>query len=314
MLACKVDLPGSLRHEFGRRAMVASHDLAGHSLFTDPALCALLDNFPRQHLYAFTMGDDATRPDENRLASTEGVGGAELLEAVRHGRFWLNLTRIDRVDARFRKLIDHLYAQLQRLAPHFTPRSCQGTLIISSPKALVYYHADGPANMLWHIRGRKRIWIYPALDERYLARELLEDIFAGVRHEYVPYETAYDRGAVYYDLEPGQWVSWPHNAPHRVSNLEGLNVSLSTEHFTTESLRRQRVYVANRFLRTRLGLKDPSPREAGAVATLKTMAHRAVARLGLDPLQYKRYVPVLRINAQAPGCVTALSDAKSLPA
>lgn len=314
MLACKVDLPESLRSDFGARPLLANHDLAGHPLFTDRALCELLDGFPRQHLYAFTMGNDPMRPQDNRLASTEGVSGTELLEAVRHGCFWLNLTRIDRADRRYRKLIDDLYAQLTRLLPHFQPRSCHGTLIISSPQALVYYHADGPANMLWHIRGRKRIWIYPALDERYLRRELLEDIFAGVRHEYVPYQTDYDAGAVCYDLEPGCWAAWPHNAPHRVSNLGGVNVSLSTEHFTAASLRRQRVYVANRFLRTRLGWKNPSPREDGALAAFKTLAHRTVARLGLDPLQYKRYSPVLRINAQAPGRVTALSDADSLPA
>ncbi len=314
MLACKIELPEAMCRDFGRCSMVATHDLAGHSLFTDPALCALLDDFPRQHLYAFTMGDDVMRPEENRLASTEGVSGAELLEAVRHGRFWLNLTRIDRVDVRFRKLIDALYAQLTRLAPHFRPTSCQGALLISSPQALVYYHADAPANMLWHIRGRKRLWVYPALDERYLQREILEDIFAGVRHEYVPYAASYDQGAVCYDIEPGQWAAWPHNAPHRVTNLEGLNVSLATEHFTAATLRRQRVYVANRFLRTRLGWTNPSPREDGAVAMLKTLAYRAVARAGLDPLQYKRYAPVLRINAQAPGGVTVVSDAKSLPA
>ena len=66
------------------------------------------------------------------------------------------------------------------------PLASRGTLLISSPRALVYYHADGPASALWHIRGRKRIWIYPALDGRYIQRELLEDIFAGVRHEYLP--------------------------------------------------------------------------------------------------------------------------------
>src|SRR5688500_9556 len=175
MLACKVELCESLRGDFGARPLVANHDLAGHPLFSDRALCALLDNFPRQHLYAFTMGNAPTRPEENRLAATEGVSGAELLEAVRHGRFWLNLTRIDRVDERFRKLIDVLYAQLTRLAPHFQPKSCQGSLVISSARALVYYHADAPGNMLWHIRGRKRLWIYPALDERYLQREVLED-------------------------------------------------------------------------------------------------------------------------------------------
>src|SRR5688500_16435205 len=104
MTALKVHLPAKLRGDFGNAPMVASHDLADHPLFTDQALCELLDSFPRQHLYAFLMGDDATRPEENRLATTEGVSGAELLHAVRHGRFWLNLTRIDRVEPRYREL------------------------------------------------------------------------------------------------------------------------------------------------------------------------------------------------------------------
>jgi quercetin dioxygenase-like cupin family protein len=36
-----------------------------------------------------------------------------------------------------------------------------------------------------------------------------------------------------YQLEPGDVVSWPHNAPHRIENLDSLNVSLSTG-FVTE--------------------------------------------------------------------------------
>ena len=45
------------------------------------------------------------------------------------------------------------------------------------------------------------------------------------------------------------WLSllpcaWPQNAPHRVSNLDGLNVSLSTEYFTRQSRRRFQVFVA----------------------------------------------------------------------
>jgi hypothetical protein len=314
MTAIKVQLPHPLRHDFGHRPLLATHNLHEHQLFTDTALIELLDTFPREHLYAFSMGQDVTRPEENRLASHEGLSGAELMQAVKTGRFWLNVTRVDRYDARYRELIQALYAQLARQAPGFQPKSCQGSVLISSPHAMVYYHADAPANMLWHIRGRKRFWVYPAMDERYLKRELLEDIFAGVRHEYLPYESSYDDAAVCYDLEPGQWVSWPHNAPHRVTNLDGLNVSISSEHFTTESLRRQRVYVANRFLRTRLGVKDPSPREEGAIAWAKTVVHRVAARLGMDPLQYRRYAPVIRINMQAPGGVSALSDVKSLAA
>lgn len=312
MTAVRVDLPQANRTDFGQQPLRARHNLHQHELFTDAALIELLDSFPREHLYALTMGNDNTRTDGNRLALHDGVSGADLLRAVKNGRLWLNITRVDRVDARYRALINELYEQLATQAPSFVPLASQGTLLISSPHVLVYYHADGPASVLWHIRGRKRIWVYPALDERYMQRELLEDIFAGVRHEYLPYEESYDQAAIIYDLEPGEWATWPQNAPHRVTNLDSVNVSLSTEHFTQQSRWRARVYTANRFFRTRLGMRNLSTREHGPAALLKTLLHRAARKAGLDPLQIKRHVPSLRVDADAPGGVVAL-DTRSGP-
>lgn len=300
-----IQLPVLNKADFGRRPLVATHDLHRSELFTDAALIDLLDHFPRQHLHALTMGTDPART-ENRVALHDGVRGAELLRAVRQGRLWLNATRIDRADRRFRALIDNLYHQLADQVPGFVPEFSQGTLLISSPHALVYYHVDGPASVLWHIRGRKRIWVYPALDEHYAKREFLEDIFAGVRHEYLPYENGYDSAAVVYDLEPGQWVAWPQNAPHRVTNLDSVNVSLSTEHFTRQSRRRARVYVANRFFRTRLGLKNLSARESGPAALLKSAVHQLARKAGLDRAPAKQHIPSMRVDPDAPGGVTAL--------
>jgi hypothetical protein len=211
------------------------------------------------------------------------------------------------VDTRYRVLIDRLYAQLAALVPDFVPISSQGTLLISSPHAMVYYHADGPASALWHIRGRKRIWVYPPLDQRFVKREDLEDIFAGVRHEYLPYDPGFDQAAVSFDLQPGQWVAWAQNAPHRITNLEGVNVSLSTEHFTQATRRRERLYVANRFFRTRLHARNLAARETGAAALLKTAVHRAANQLGLVPLQYRQHVPAMRMDADAPGGAVSLA-------
>jgi hypothetical protein len=304
-----VNLSADDLNRFGQRPLIATHSMQNHELFTDKALAELLDRFPREHLYALTMGTDATRTDDNRLALHDGVSGAELLRAVRNGRLWLNVTGVDRADARYRALIDDLYSQLAAGVPGFVPTRMHGTLLISSPHAMVYYHADGPASVLWHIRGHKRIWIYPPLDERYMKRELLEDIFAGVRHEYLPYDPGFDAAAVSYELAPGQWATWPQNAPHRVTNLADVNVSLSTEHFTAATEWRQRVYVANRFFRTHLGRKNLAAREAGPAAMLKIAVYSAANRLGLAPIQYRRHVPVLRIDADAPDGVTALADA-----
>ena len=293
--------------DFGQRPLLARHNLHDLDLFSEEAIVELLDRFPREHIYAWATGRDHSRPEHNRLAAQKDVGGATLLQAVKNGRFWVNLTRIDRVDGEYRKLIDLIYEQLAAQAPGFEPLSCQGALLISSPQSITYYHADAPANMLWHIRGRKRIWIYPALDERYLKRESLEDIYAGVRHEYLPFDESFDTDAVRFDIEPGQWATWPHNAPHRVSNLEGLNISLATEHFTPATVRRQRLYAANRFLRARLRLRNLSAREDGVAAAMKIGLHRIARPLGLDPLQYKRYTPVLKVDADAPDGVAALS-------
>lgn len=310
-----LELAATLRTEFGGQTVVGVHRLQDHRLFSDAALIDLLDRFPRQHLYAFHMGSDPCRIEENRLVRQDGLSGAELLQAVRSGRLWLNLTRADRADADFRTLITELYQQLAALLPGFVPESSQGTLLISSPRALVYYHADGPASVLWHLRGRKRVWVYPPLDARYMRRELLEDIFAGVRHEYLPYETAYDEAAQVYDLEPGQWIAWPQNAPHRVSNLDGLNVSLSTEHFTAASQRRFRLYLANRYLRTRLGMQGLSAREEGPVAAAKILTQRLARKLGLDPVQLRQHQAVLRVQPGAPDGVAPLeSPASALPA
>ena len=72
MIAPRVELPQTYRGDFGRRPVLANHNLHEHELFSDAALIELLDRFPREHLYALTMGNDDTRTDGNRLALHDG--------------------------------------------------------------------------------------------------------------------------------------------------------------------------------------------------------------------------------------------------
>jgi hypothetical protein len=300
-------LPAAQRTDFGRRPMLGCHALDRCDLFSDESLIRLIDHFPRDNLHALSMGRDPARSDENRLALHAGVGGAELLRAVQRGRLWLNLTHVDQADARYRALIDALYGELAAQVPGFRALSSQGTLLISSPRAMVYYHVDGPASVLWHLRGRKRVWVYPAGEARFVSREALEDIIAGARHEYLPFDPGFDAEAIVFDLQPGQWIAWAQNAPHRITNLDSLNVSLSTEHFTVRTRRRARVHAANRFFRLRCGWPGLSTREDGAAAALKTVLHRLARQVGLDRTQPKRHTPTLRVDADAPDGVTALT-------
>jgi hypothetical protein len=309
MNVATLQCPQHAGDRFGHETVRSTHGLAALPLFTDSALIDLLDHFPRDRLFAFHTGTDPTRVEENRNAVHAGVSGAELLRAVERGRLWLNVTRVDRADARYRALIDQLYTDLGWLLPDFVPLASQGTLLISSPGAIVYYHADAPASVLWQLRGEKCVRVYPAQHATYLQRPHLEDIFAGVRHEYLPYQSEWDTASVAHTLRQGDWISWPQNAPHRVTNGDSVNVSLSTEHFTDDGLRRHQVYLANRFLRTRLGARELSTQEHGVAMQGKVLLRRMATRLGLNQLKYRSHQPVLRVDADAEGGVSARRDA-----
>jgi hypothetical protein len=285
---------------FGSRPIKAGHRLHESELFSDGALAGLLDRIPPDQLHAYTMGDD---PGDHSLwcaVRHPGVSGHELLEAVGRGRLWLNVLRVDEVDNRYAALVQQVYAELSRLVPGFAPTSTTTTLLISSPGAIVHYHADAAPNLLWHLRGRKQVWVYPALDTRFLSTTDLQCIFAGESDEFVPYQPGWDEYATRFDLAPGEVASWPQNAPHRVVNTDGLNVSLSTEHRTRASLRRERLWAANLLLSRRFHLPTSSTKESGPWAAAKVMSYRVLRRLSPPASVRPEFTMVLRIDRSAP--------------
>jgi hypothetical protein len=302
----EVSLSQEARLAFGRKTVLAGHQLPRMPLFDDSSLASIIENHPEHLLHALTMGLDPSVSAENEKVVHSGVSGADVLEAVRRGRLWLNITNIDSVDPRFRELTDALYAGVRACDPSFRVDETHATLLVSSPGAMVYYHVDGPPSFLWHVRGRKRVWVYPAQDESLLSRQLLEDVFAGVRQEYVPYEAAFDVRAEAFDLEPAMWVQ---NAPHRVTNLDSFNVSLVTDHYTPEARRRARVYRANRFLRAKVHVPQRflSATETGLVATAKVGVHKVGRTLNLDDPIAKAHRPsTRRIDASSPNGLSPL--------
>lgn len=277
-----VELSPEQREAFGHKPQVVPHRLHELPIFADDALTALIDRYPRKWLQAFTMGSDPEHRSDWAPVEIGDLAGTQLLDAVRRGRLWLNILNTHKVDDGFKAALDSLYDGLAAQCAGFDTLTRTGTLLISSPNAQVYYHVDGPPNFLWHIRGRKRIYIYPAGDRRLVSQEIMEDIFASVADEEMPFSLEWDRYAVAFDLNPGEGALWPHNSPHRIVNTDTLNVSYATNHSTLQSEHRKSVYLANRFFRRRWKLPVRSVEEHGAVASLKTNAYRLCRRLGLD--------------------------------
>ncbi len=257
-----------------RGVLVANHRLAETGLFTDEALARILDTHPAEHLSVNTMGKTTEKFDW-REGDRNGVPGDELVQMVREGHLWLNVRQVLQHQPEQAEVIGQLFSELEAGAPHFEAQDRTANLLISSPNAWVPYHVDMPVNMLWHIRGEKRAWVYPHFDKRFASSLVLEKVCSGEWSEDVPYDSEWDQYALVFDAQPGQLITWPQLAPHRVENLSGLNVSLSTEHKNARARRRLNVHTCNHVLRQKFGYACNSIEVEGFVAHLKQFIARA---------------------------------------
>ncbi len=296
--------------QHGRGNLVAGHRLHELDLFSDEGLIRTLTTHPRGALGVNTMGADPANRDDWREGEAGDHDAATLLEAVRTGRLWLNLRRVMDFHPEYRELVHSLYDELEATCPGLETYNRSANLLISSPTALVYYHMDCPVNMLWHIRGEKRAWVYP-LESGVLSDETIEGILAGDKAEEMEWRPELDEIAEVCDLKPGQMVTWPQHTPHRVVNTSGLNVSLSTEHMTQQAARKNNVYLANRHFSGLLGTPVRSTRLEGFGPALKEAALRVCRRLPvlapIEPAGYQ-YPKTFVIDPMAPDGVRLLNE------
>jgi len=282
--------------------LVARHRLAETGMFTDDALAEVIDTHPADDLGISTMGVDPAVFDW-REGERNGVSGRQLIELVRSGQLWINCRKMLQHHHEYARVFNQLYDEIEQHKPGFRAQQRTANLLISSPTAWVPYHVDMPVNMLWHIRGTKRVWVYPHFDKRFASAQVLEKVCSGEWSEDVPYDPSFDRYALVFDAQPGQLLTWPQLAPHRVRNLEGLNVSLSTEHKNPRARRRINVHTANHLLRTRFGVECNSIAAEGPTAHAKqalTRAFRLAGKLVGKEKQQFVYPKTFYVDPDAP--------------
>ncbi len=288
---------------FGIATQVNKHEYHTLPLFEEEALIALLDDYPRRWLQAFTMGEDPTDASAWKCVDIHPDStGRELWQAVQNGRIWLNITHVEKYSDDYADLIEGMYDHIGEHCPHLKqPTAAYSTLLISSPGAQVYYHLDAEPNMLWHLRGQKKIWVYPAMDTRFVPQHLLEDIYAGEIDENLPFQPEWDEHADMHLLSPGDVASWPHNGPHRIVNLD-MNVSLATSYYTPTVYQRQYVQLANRFLLRNMGIKNRAMDEQGLMPSFKRMSYRLINKIRPFKRQDRSasYITDVQIDPEAP--------------
>lgn len=251
------------RHKrlFGTELVKLNHRLAETGLFTREALGRLIERCPPAELGLESMGYETDKPDRI-YGELGGASGAEAIAAIEKGRMWMNIRRIMDWAPEYRKLLDDVFDEFEARMPGFKTFKRNIGVLISSPKAKVFYHADIQGQSLWQIEGIKRIYIYPR-SEVFVTPKIVEKILLRETDEDMPYENWFDEYATPVDLHPGEMVTWPLYAPHRVQNHDCLNISVTMEHWTREIWNSYAVHYGNGVLRRTLGLQNSSLRDHG---------------------------------------------------
>ncbi|MEP2943733.1 MAG: hypothetical protein ABJL18_07370 [Hyphomicrobiales bacterium] len=246
---------------YDKNTILLNHRLADSGLFTEEAIGKLIERCNKEDYIVATMGYNK-EVKEWRNGEIGDLSGLEVIEAIRKGRMWMNIHRIMDRDPQYQVVLDKIFGELIDYMPAFKTFKRNMTLLISSPKIQVYYHADIQGQSLWQISGKKRVYVYPATDA-FISDDSIEKVLLRETEEEVPYETWFDDYAEVYDLEPGQMVHWPLYAPHRVENQDCLNISVTTEHWTREIWNSYVVNYGNGVIRRTLGLQNFSQRPEG---------------------------------------------------
>jgi hypothetical protein len=282
-----IDLAPEEAQKFGSEQVTLKHNMADSGLFTDEALADLIDRYPREYYMLTTMSKTGEKKIW-RNGDKAKMPGKDVLESLKTGQVWLALRRFDIVAPEYQKIIDESMDQLEATNPGLKATKRDSSLLISSPNARVFYHADIPMICLWHLRGRKKVWLYDADNKNHLPDTRMEGIILRETEEEILYKEEWDKDAEPVILEPGNAVSWALNTPHRVDNLEGLNVSITTEFFTPEAKRKYGVYFTNGYLRRKFNYQPKSTRTDGLSAYLKCAVALAIKKSGLVRAEQQR--------------------------
>ncbi|MEQ1695379.1 MAG: hypothetical protein ABL901_06005 [Hyphomicrobiaceae bacterium] len=257
----------------------ARHTLHRHPLYTFEALAELIERYPREHYALIHMGAQGGKR-EWREGDIGNLSGEQVITAIKAGRMWLNLRNIGAVDPRYKDVLDQIFEEVRTNVPGYDTYNRTSGILISSPSAQVYYHCDLPGQSLWQIHGKKRVYVYPTRAP-FLTPEQLETIALYEVEVDMAYDKSYDKDALVFEIGGGEMLHWPLNAPHRVENLDVLNVSMTTEYWTESIRRNMMVTLGNAILRNRLGIAARSTALKGPAFWAKAALQAGVRRAGL---------------------------------
>lgn len=274
------DWDASHTARFRKEIMTFQHGLGETGLFSDEALAELLDNHPHHLLDVCTRGDanDPKFPMILRSGDFRDCSGADLLSAAKQGWIWINMREAMQIYPAYKKVMKSMYKSLAK-ETRVTIYNQKGGILITSPVARTPYHFDKTETILWHVRGQKRISIYPQ-GQKYISDETFEQTIIKPITDDLPFESEFEGAATRFDLEEGQAITWPLNSPHRVEN-QTFCVSVTTEFSTYQSGMKNGAMVTNGLIREIFGRGSFYKEQSLPSRYIRSLIGRTLMKLGV---------------------------------
>lgn len=251
------------QHErlFGQHAIKLRHRLIETGLFDRESIGRLIERCPKSHLGLESVSFEG-EVHKRIYGELGGASGLETIAAIEKGSMWMNIRRVMDWSPEYRDLLDRIFTEFEARMDGFKTFKRNIGVLISSPNAKVPYHADIQGQSLWQISGVKRVFVYPRSDI-FMSPNNIEKILLRETNEDMPYRSWFDEFATTYDLHPGEMLTWPLYAPHKVENHDCLNISVTMEHWTQSIWNSYAVHYGNGVLRRTIGLNNTSTRDHG---------------------------------------------------
>ena len=189
------------RQSIGRDVVQTRHRLTELPRLSEQSLQRLLQRIPSTAFIVHTMGNRATHPSEWQTGVLGDLPQEGIMDAVRQRRLWLTIPQIEHHDDDMAGIVTRLTRELMECHVGLRIFDPQLDLILCSPTAQQYYGCDATPSVLFHLRGRMRIWVYPD-EDRFIAHSDHEWIAQQRAHQRLYFEPAFDRHAQVFDVRP----------------------------------------------------------------------------------------------------------------
>ncbi|MBL4852656.1 MAG: hypothetical protein JKY25_00270 [Robiginitomaculum sp.] len=286
--------------KFHNDIIYVNHNLESTGLFTDVALAEMLDNHPDNMLDVCTMGTDSMYPNQFRTGDFRGCDGKSLIEMVKAGKLYINARRAMNLHPEYNEVLKKMYGELSEKTGN-KGFNANGGILISSPIAKVPYHTDRQHVVLWHIRGTKRVYVYPMTD-KFISDASYEAVVTSTLLDDLPYEVAFDEHASVLTLNGGEMACWQLNQPHRVVN-ETFCVSIASEYSNRESALKNSAMFAQAAMRSKFGSTPVWQDTVPSIRLAKAVAGKVLKKSGLYKGRTTPDFVTFKVDKSVPGYI-----------